>query len=73
MCNSVDLPAPDGATSATDCPAHTASSALLRISSVASPWWNCRLMPCRKTSGYSSLSAVDVAASLIVVVSSIAA
>ena len=37
MCSSVDLPAPDGATSATDWPGHTASSAPLRMSSVASP------------------------------------
>ncbi len=29
MCSSVDLPAPDGATSATDCPGHTASSRVL--------------------------------------------
>ena len=35
MCSSVDLPAPDGATSATDCPGQTASSAPFRISSVA--------------------------------------
>ena len=34
MCSSVDLPAPDGATSATDCPGHSASSAPLRMSSV---------------------------------------
>ena len=37
MCSSVDLPAPDGATSATDCPGHSASLAPSRIVSVASP------------------------------------
>ena len=37
MWSSVDLPAPDGATSATDCPGQTASSASFKISSRASP------------------------------------
>ena len=31
MCSSVDLPAPEGATSATDCPGQIASSAPLRM------------------------------------------
>ena len=51
MCRRVDFPAPDGATSATDCPAHNASSAPLRMSSVVSPWRKRRLTPCRKTIG----------------------
>ncbi len=38
MCSSVDLPAPEGATSATDWPAQTASSTPVSTSSVASPW-----------------------------------
>ena len=51
MCRRVDLPAPDGAISATDWPGQTASSALLRMSSVLSPWPKRREIPCRKRSG----------------------
>jgi hypothetical protein len=47
MCSSVDLPEPDGATSATDCPAHSASLAPSRIVSGTSPCKYCRFISWR--------------------------
>src|SRR4051794_35730633 len=54
MCSSVDLPEPDGATSATDCPAQSASLAPSRIVSAASPCKYCRFISWRSMTGTSS-------------------
>src|SRR5262245_52704429 len=54
MCSSVDLPEPDGAIRAIDWPAQAASSAPLRISSVTSPCWYRRSIPCTYKTGVSA-------------------
>src|SRR5262249_15296184 len=51
MCKSVDLPAPEGATSATDWPGQMASSAPLRMSCVTSTWRWCRSISARTSIG----------------------
>src|SRR4051794_20989236 len=45
MCNSVDLPAPDGPTNATTSPAATTRSAPRRTSSTLPPWEKRRCTP----------------------------
>src|SRR5271169_7151919 len=76
MCRSVDLPAPDGPTKATDWPGQTASSMFLRMSSEVSPCQKRLDISCRYTIERGLSAAVDGdgdgADSMLVVISSIA-